>query len=115
MARTRRFEGCRVNLRRHVLPRLGSRTLSSLRPDDVDELIAGLKAEGKAPGKVCNVVVPLRRLLEDAVRQGLLLANAAARGGCGTREPAITLKRYSHLLDARVTEAATRFDPAGIP
>ncbi len=24
----------------------------------------------------------------------------------------ITLKRYSHLLDARVTEAAARFDPA---
>jgi integrase len=32
----------------------------------------------------------------------------------GHANPLITLKRYSHLLDARVTEAATRFDPAGI-
>jgi hypothetical protein len=26
----------------------------------------------------------------------------------------ITLKRYSHLLDSRVTEAAERFDPARV-
>jgi integrase len=30
----------------------------------------------------------------------------------GHANPLITLKRYSHLLDARVTEAAERFDPA---
>ncbi len=73
------FEGYRLNLCRHVLPRLGSRTLSSLRIDDVDELIAGLEAEGKAPGTVRNVIVPLRKLLADAVHQGLLLTNPAAR------------------------------------
>jgi integrase len=33
----------------------------------------------------------------------------------GHANPLITLKRYSHLLDTRVTEAATRFDPAGSP
>jgi integrase len=32
----------------------------------------------------------------------------------GHANPLITLKRYSHLLDARVTEAAARFDPAGV-
>jgi integrase len=73
------FEGYQLNLRRHVLPRLGSRTLSSLRTDDVDELIAELEAEGKAPGTVRNVIVPLRKLLVDAVRQGLIVANPAAR------------------------------------
>ena len=30
----------------------------------------------------------------------------------GHANPLITLKRYSHLLDARVTEAAERYDPA---
>jgi hypothetical protein len=30
----------------------------------------------------------------------------------GHANPMITLKRYSHLLDSRVTEAADRFDPA---
>jgi site-specific recombinase XerD len=33
----------------------------------------------------------------------------------GHANPLITLKRYSHLLDARITEAAGRFDPARIP
>src|SRR5215211_4785266 len=64
------FEGYRLNLRRHVLPRVGDRTLSSLRTEDVDRLIAELEADGKAPGTVRNVVVPLRKLLADAVRQG---------------------------------------------
>lgn len=32
----------------------------------------------------------------------------------GHANPLITLKRYSHLLDARITEAAGRFDPAGV-
>jgi integrase len=73
------FENYQLNLRNHVLPRLGSRTLSSLRTDDVDELIAGLEAEGKAPGTVRNVIVPLRKMLADAVRQGLIVANPAAQ------------------------------------
>jgi integrase len=33
----------------------------------------------------------------------------------GQANPLITLKRYSHLLDARITEAAERFDPAQAP
>jgi Phage integrase, N-terminal SAM-like domain len=73
------FEGYRLNMRRHVLPRLGTRTLSSLRTEDVDRLIAELESEGKAPGTVRNVVVPLRKMLADAVRQGLILASPAAR------------------------------------
>jgi integrase len=73
------FEGYQLNLRRHVLPRLGDRTLASLRTEDVDRFIAALEADGKAPGTVRNVIVPLRKMLADAVRQGLLLANPAAR------------------------------------
>jgi integrase len=33
----------------------------------------------------------------------------------GHASPLITLKRYSHLLDSRITEAASRFDPARAP
>lgn len=73
------FEGYRLNLHRHVLPRLGGRTLSSVRTEDVDRLIAELEAEGKAAGTVRNIVVPLRKMLADAVRQGLIVANPAAR------------------------------------
>jgi integrase len=73
------FELYRLNLRKHVLPRLGQRALSSLRTEDVDRLIAELEADGKAPGTVRNVIVPLRKMLADAVRQGLILVNPAAR------------------------------------
>jgi integrase len=73
------FELYRLNLRKHALPRLGHRALSSLRTEDVDRLIAELEEEGKAPGTVRNVIVPLRKMLADAVRQSLLLANPAAR------------------------------------
>jgi len=62
----------------HVAPKLGSRTLASLRTEDVDALITSLEAEGKAPGTVRNIITPLRRMLMDAVRQGKLLANPAA-------------------------------------
>jgi site-specific recombinase XerC len=61
----------------HVTPRLGARTLASLRTEDVDALIADLEADGKAAGTVRNIITPLRRLA-DAVRQGELLGNPAA-------------------------------------
>jgi len=32
----------------------------------------------------------------------------------GHASPLITLKRYSHLLDTRISEAAERFDPARV-
>ncbi len=73
------YEGYRVNVLLHVLPRLGERTLSSLRTEDVDGLVAALEAEAKAPGTIRNVVVPLRKMLADAVRQGLIVANPAER------------------------------------
>jgi integrase len=73
------FAEYRRALVKHVLPRLGSRTLASLRTEDIDGLIATLEAEGKAPGTVRNIVTPLRKLLADAVRQGKLAVNPAAR------------------------------------
>ena len=73
------FELYQLNLGKHVLPRLGERALSSLRTEDVDRLIGVLEAEGSAAGTIRNVVAPLRKLLADAVRQGLILVNPAAR------------------------------------
>jgi len=72
------FAEYRRALLTHVSPRLGARTLASLRTEDIDALIASLEAEGKAPGTVRNIVTPLRRMLADAVRQGRLVANPAA-------------------------------------
>jgi integrase len=72
------FEQYASVLERHVFPRLGARSLASLRTADMDSLIHELEGEGRAPGTVRNVIVPLRKLLADAVRQGLLIANPAA-------------------------------------
>jgi hypothetical protein len=57
----------------------GARTLASLRTEDVDQLVIELDQEGKAAGTVRNVIVPLRKLLADAVRQGKLPSNPAAK------------------------------------
>src|SRR5262245_39123036 len=73
------FAEYRRALRKHVLPRLGARTLASLRTDDIDALIAALEVDGRAPGTVRNVVTPLRKMLADAVRQGKLATNPAMR------------------------------------
>jgi integrase len=73
------FAEYRRALLTHVSPRLGERTLASLRTEDIDRLVADLEADGKAPGTVRNIVTPLRKMLGDAVRQGKLVANPAAR------------------------------------
>ena len=73
------FAEYRRALLTHIAPHLGERTLASLRTEDIDALIAALEADGKAPGTVRNIVVPLRKMLADAVRQGKLVANPAAR------------------------------------
>jgi integrase len=72
------FEQYASVLERHVFSRLGTHSLASLRTADIDGLIHDLEAEGRAPGTVRNVIVPLRKLLADAVRQGVLIANPAA-------------------------------------
>jgi integrase len=71
--------GYRWALERHVYPRFGAKRIGELRAADVDDLVVELEAEGLAPGTVRNVLVPLRKLLGDAVRQGLITSNPAAR------------------------------------
>lgn len=62
----------------HILPTLGQRPLVSLASGDVDDLIAQLEERGAAPGSIRNTICPLRKLLNDAVRQGLITTNPAA-------------------------------------
>lgn len=73
------FETYQRDLRRHVLPRLGGLPLAAITGQHVDRLIHELETAGKAPEGIRNVVIPLRKLLGDAVRQGLIPANPASR------------------------------------
>ena len=69
----------RRSLELHVQPTLGKRPLRSIRPIDIDDLIAKLERQGLAPGTIRNTIAPLRKLLADAVRQQLIPSNPAAR------------------------------------
>lgn len=62
------------NLRRHIVPTLGARSLSSIRRSDVEALCASLPL---APSTVGVVHQHLRELLEAAVEDGLLARNPA--------------------------------------
>jgi integrase len=64
---------------KHILPRLGHRPLATITANDIDQLIAELEERGAAPGTIRNVIVPIRKLLNDAVRLGLLAANPALK------------------------------------
>jgi integrase len=68
--------------------------------------LAGLKGEGYRFHDLRHTCVS--RLV--AAGADVKLVQAVA----GHANPLITLKRYSHLLDARVTQAAERFDPARV-
>ena len=58
---------------------LGRCAVTSLRAEDIDQLIADLEEQGRAPGTIRNTITPLRKLLGDAVRHGLIASNPAAR------------------------------------
>jgi integrase len=73
------FAEYRQALELHVLPTLGRRLLSSLTSADVDEFVVAMQRSGKAAGTVRNTITPLRKLLGDAERQGLVRANVASK------------------------------------
>lgn len=72
------FENYSLNIKRYVIPRLGSRPLASITTRDIDALIRSLEGEGKAPGTVRNILVPLRKMYGDAMRQHLVRENPCA-------------------------------------
>lgn len=86
LARTETPANQEINLRRirmlaptRSVPRLGNKPLAALRPSDFDGLVADLETGGRLPGTIRNVMVPVRSMLSDAVRLGVLASNPAAR------------------------------------
>jgi integrase len=100
--------------------RLGLGKSRGVRFQSKDRLVQ-LPAAGLGPG--ASPRVPRGRGLRfDDLRHtcvSRLVAGGAdiklVQAVAGQAYPLITLKRYSHVLDARVTEAAQRFDPARVP
>lgn len=65
------------SLELYILPALGRRPLSQITPADIDQLIARMEREGRAGWTIRNAVGPLRKLLADAARHGLIQTNRA--------------------------------------
>jgi integrase len=61
----------------HILPTLGELRLAELTPLQIDQLIGQLEHKGLAPGTIRNAITPLRAMLGDAHRQGLIPTNPA--------------------------------------
>jgi integrase len=63
----------------HILPHLGQLALADLTPAHIDQLIGTLEQQQRAAGTIRNTITPLRKLLGDAHRQGLIASNPAAQ------------------------------------
>lgn len=67
------------NVERHVRPTLGMRRAASVAPSDLDELYAGLQAQGLGATSVAHVHATLRAAFNWGMRNELLGANPARR------------------------------------
>jgi integrase len=88
------FDSYRRVIDLHAIPRIGRVPLRQLRPDHFERLYAELLDEGRADGSgglndktVVEIHMILRRALDDAVRRGWLLTNAAQIAHAPKRRP----------------------------
>ena len=97
-------------LRGHVYPALGACPLTSLRPEDFDDLAARLERSGMPAGSVRNCFVPVKSMLSDAVRLGLLPANPATRVDLPPA-PSSAGKELTHAHAAAIRAALVELAP----
>jgi integrase len=90
--------GYETNVRRHIVPRLGEVALARLARADVQRLVNELAAAGLAARTVRYAHATLRAALTDAVDDGLVAANVAAR----VKLPAIAKQEARALTEEQV-------------
>jgi integrase len=71
------WQGYEVNVRRHIIPLIGNRTLAKLSPADIQALVNIKRDEGLAPRTVQYVHATIRAALGVAVRWGIIARNVA--------------------------------------
>jgi integrase len=82
-----------------LLPRLGSRRLSAISRNDLQDLVDQLVADGQAPSTVRNAILPLRAIYRRAVDRGTVALNP-------TRKLQLPAVRGKRERTARADEAA---------
>ena len=65
-------------IEKHIVPRIGHHRLTALTPAQVNAMTAAMIAAGQNPHSANHARSVLRTALNDAIRQGLLVRNAAA-------------------------------------
>ena len=105
--RPQTWAGYRQIVHSHILPALGQRKLSALRPDAIQRLYAAKVDEGLAPGTVTKIHIVLHRALAMAVRWHYIARNPAD----GVDRPAVP-RRDRRMLEpdelSRLSEVAVQ-------
>jgi integrase len=93
-------------LRSRVLPTFGAARIAALRPSDVQTWVGTMHNSGLSASRIRKAVVVLRLVLNSAVRDGLILHNAAA----GVKLPPI-VRREAAFFDPETVETIAREMP----
>ena len=96
------------DLRRYVLPALGTVRLSELRRSDVQGLVDALVRDGHSPSRVHGVVMPMRAICRRAIERDEIVVNPTANvrlpAANGRRERVATPAEAETLLAALPVE-----------
>lgn len=71
------WQSYEINVRKHIVPRIGRKRLGSLSPRDIRVLLDDLRASGLSPRSVQYAHATLRVALEHAVREEQIARNPA--------------------------------------
>jgi hypothetical protein len=94
------IRGYEADLRRYVLPDLGSHPLAQIRRADLQALVDRLVADGRSATKIAAVVMPIRVLCRHALERDELLTNPTSH----LRLPVATGRRERVASSAEATE-----------
>ena len=101
------FRDYRKSVEMYLIPVLGARKLSAIRPGHLRALVADLAASGaSAPKTINNAIVPLRLMLAHAVEDGLIGSNPAATTA-GSRQRLRLPDRHREMDYLRSAEIPT--------
>jgi integrase len=94
-------------LRSRVVPSLGQRRISKLKPSQLQEWIGEMQAERLSASRVRQAHVVLRQVLDTAVRDGAVARNAAL----GAKLPKLERREAAFFEPSEVEKIAAKFPP----
>jgi integrase len=96
--------GYEADLRRYVLPDLGTHRLAALRRSDLQALVDRLVKAGRSASKIHNVVMPVRVLCRHAIERDEILVNPTTNlrlpVANGRRERVASPQEAAELIEA---------------